>query len=333
MTNIPDVQMAEGSASEILKYRRGNYDVTNTVCVSDPKAVSEEVCRLFQLNFPSAPMEKIEQAFIDFESIYTGNYPGYYAAETPYHDIQHCLDVTLCMTRLMIGYNRYEEDNVLDAALAELGIIVSLFHDVGFIRQHGDEATPNGAVYIPTHVSRGGNFLAKYLPTLGLGHQTELAGKLLHFTGYEMAVSSIQSESPQQKLLGYMIASSDLLAQMADRCYLEKCSNRLYEEFIFAQMACPEVGGKNPEDFQYASRDDMMKKTTGFMQSVIDVRLQETLGGVHNHIKSFFGGLHLYMDAMEKNKRYLEEKMMQDGWQGNLRRKAIWTLVTDQFTP
>ena len=305
---------------EVVK-RRSDYDVTDTVCVTDSKAVSKEVCRLYSLLYPSASTEKIAQAFNDLALIYSGDYPDYHASETPYHDIQHSLDGVLCMVRILSGYNASEpEMNRIDSSLAELGIIVSLFCDVGYIRHHDDQFTPNGAVYTSSHVTRGGEFLSEYLHKLELDHHVALAKKLIHFTGYEVEVAKIQSESYKHKMLGYIIGSADLVSQLADRCYLEKCSERLYVEFVYAKLVRPETGGEAGVDYIFDSRDDLMKMTTHFITFSIEKRLEETLGGVHNHLATFFGGTNPYLEFMKKNEKYLASQLARGGWRRALRR-------------
>ena len=55
-------------------------------------------------------------------------------------------------------------------------------------------AIENGAVFTRTHVSRGAEFIAAYLPTLGFGAEAPVAARLVHFTGYEMEIEDIRVE-------------------------------------------------------------------------------------------------------------------------------------------
>ena len=43
--------------------------------------------------------------------------------------------------------------------------------------------------------------------------------------------------SPAYQTVGNLVASADILAQMSDRCYLEKCHDRLYTEFVLGGIA------------------------------------------------------------------------------------------------
>ncbi|MCH7636404.1 MAG: hypothetical protein IIA12_01880 [Proteobacteria bacterium] len=89
--------------------RRNDYDVTNTVQVSNPVAVRRAVHDLFRQSFPGAAFDKLWLAFYDFERLFTGRFPGYRGCDTTYHDVQHTLDMTLALARLVAGYERSVE--------------------------------------------------------------------------------------------------------------------------------------------------------------------------------------------------------------------------------
>ena len=89
--------------------RRNDYDVTNAVQVSSPAAVRDAVHELFLETFPGAPFDKLWLAFYDFERLFTGKFPGYKGCDTTYHDMQHTLDMTLALTRLVAGRERPSE--------------------------------------------------------------------------------------------------------------------------------------------------------------------------------------------------------------------------------
>ncbi len=170
--------------------------------------------------------------------LYNGEYPGYHPCDTAYHDTQHVLDVTLAMARLINGYERGRVGvQPLDDGLFRLGVITALFHDCGYVREMSDQAHKNGAEFTLTHVSRGAHFLKGYLPKIGMADVADIAAELIHFTGYEVAVTDIKVPSPIYRLLGNMLGSADIIAQMADRCYLEKCRDRLYPEFVVGGLA------------------------------------------------------------------------------------------------
>ena len=104
---------------------------------------------------------------------------------TEYHDIQHVLDVTLAMARMMDGCKRATNDARLDAKMFRLGIIAALYHDAGYIRGVHDTRHKHGAQYTVSHVGRGAVFVESYPHALGMHDEAHQAAQMLHYTGYE----------------------------------------------------------------------------------------------------------------------------------------------------
>ncbi len=281
--------------------RRGNeYDVSCQVNTTDSAIVNSEVDRIFVELYPKSSTEKIDRAFNDLTTMYRGGRPGYHACDTAYHDIQHVLDVTLAMARLIDGYERARIGlEPLDASMFRVGVITALFHDCGYIRTLDDRQHKNGGELTLTHVSRGARFLRDYLPKIGMGEVADVAASLIHFTGYEIPVADIKVPSLAYKLLGSLLGSADIIAQMSDRCYLEKCRDRLYPEFVAGGIARKRLPDGN-EEVVYQSGSDLVMKTPRFYQSASQ-RLDSDLGGTHKYARNHFGGQHLYMEELTKN--------------------------------
>jgi hypothetical protein len=242
----------------------------------------------------------MDQAFRDFGALYRGQYPGYHACDTAYHDIQHVLDVTLAMARLIDGYERGRVGlQPLDAPMFRLGVIAALFHDCGYVRALDDTEHKTGAELTLTHVTRGARFLKDYLPRIGMSDAADVAAALIHFTGYETPVAQIRVPTLAHKLLGSLLGSADIIAQMSDRCYLEKCRDRLYPEFLAGGIARRRLpDGK--DEVLYRSGDDLVRKTPFFYQGATR-RLNTDLGGAHRYAQNHFGGQNLYIEELKKN--------------------------------
>jgi hypothetical protein len=281
-------------------YRRNEFDVENRIDTTRPEAVSGEVCRIFEGLYDNEATAGIRQAFGDLALLYRGEYPGYYACDTAYHDLQHVLDVTLAMARLMDGAARSDRADVLTARLFQFGVVVALYHDCGYIRHRKDTKHANGAEYTKIHISRGGRFLEEYMGKLGMQDLAQLASRILHFTGYEVPVSRIRMD-PEYRLIGNLLGSADILAQMSDRCYLEKCYDRLYPEFVFGGIARGFAQGR--ERVVFASAADLIRQTPRFYEAARK-RLDVDLGGCTRYGEKHFGGENLYVTEIEKNVRY-----------------------------
>src|SRR5215813_7727960 len=271
--------------------RRSDYDVTNSVQVSSPQAVLQAVATLFRPTWPEQPLLPLEQAFEHFERLFAGEVPGFHGVDTVYHDRQHTLDITLALARLIVGYERQqEEDHRLGGARATVGLVTGLFHDVGYLRRADDHESQNGAEFTRTHVSRGARFLEEYLPALGFGAWVPVASEIIHFTGYEVPFAHIEARVTDRRdiTVGHLLGTADMIAQMADRCYLEKCRDRLYAEFVLGGVALPFSEG-NPQ-VKYASGLDLLRQTPEFVMDVRTKRLDGEFHGAYHYLEVLYGG-------------------------------------------
>jgi hypothetical protein len=200
---------------------------------------------------------------------------------------------------MMDGYVRTTCATALPERLFRLGILTALYHDCGYIRNRKDTRHRNGAEYTAVHVSRGARFLEEYLPAIGMGDLAAAAAGAIHFTGYEVAVNKIRLPGPEFRVVGNMLGSADILAQMADRCYLEKCYDRLYLEFVRGGIA-RRRNRDGSEEIIFASAADLIFKTPRFYQGA-NKRLKQDLGGSYSHVEKHFGGQNVYFDELEKN--------------------------------
>lgn len=279
-------------------------DVTNQINVSDPQQVLRAIRTILNKRYPEQRFNGLDAIFRDAARLYQGEFPGFRACETEYHNLQHVLDVTLATARLVDGYEQENAAQPLGHEMALLAIIVALFHDSGYIRRQNDSKRKHGAEYTRTHVSRSGQFMNDYLPTVGLGRFASLASKLVHFTGYEVAASDIKLDDPRHLIVGALVGTADVIAQLADREYLSKCA-QLYEEFRIGGID-KTTDEKGRTVVLYASADELLLKTPQFMRSIIDDRLEGLFSSCYRYAAVHFGGDNLYMQALSDNLDNLE---------------------------
>jgi hypothetical protein len=291
--------------------RRNDHDVSDSIRTTDPAAVGAEVTRMFHSLYPQASSAAIEHAFADAANLYSGRHPRFHPCDTGYHDLQHVLDVTLAQARLMDGYERTRNGSPpLPPVLYTVGVICALFHDVGYVRRRGDRRHRNGAEYMPTHVSRGATFLLEYLRHAGLGRYARAAAALVHYTGYERAAEAIHVDNLLLRRIGQMLGTADILAQMSDRCYLEKCRDRLYPEFV--------LGGVARGHFRSAS--ELIGKTPGFYLNATK-RLDLQLARAYEYAERHFSGQNLYLEEIHKNVRHA--RLVADAGREELLRRTL----------
>jgi hypothetical protein len=285
--------------------RRNDYDVTDSIRTTDPAAVGGEVSRLYRGLFDGASTEELDRAFHCAAALYRGQHPDYFACDTEYHDLQHVLDVTLAMARLLDGYERSrragEEPLTRDAFL--IGVLTALFHDFGYLRRRSDRKHRYGAEYTLTHVSRSAAFLRCYVRDLGMDEKhARAAATLVHYTGYERPAETIRLDDTLLRRVGQMLGTADIIAQMSDRCYLEKCRDRLYPEFVLGGLAGKRRAGIRKLPL-FSSGVDLVHKTPEFYLSAAK-RLDLQLARSYEFAARHFSGANPYLEEMQKNVRY-----------------------------
>jgi hypothetical protein len=316
-----------------MSTRRSDFDVTNSVQVSSPQAVLAAIAALFRPTWPEVEFEPLERAFAHFERLFAGEVSGFHGVDTVYHDRQHTLDITLALARLLVGYERQQEaPQRLGATRATVGVLTGLFHDVGYLRRTDDHGSRNGAEFTRTHVSRGARFLEEYLPELGLAAWVPVTTEIIHFTGYEVPFARIEQRvsDPRDIMVGHLLGTADMIAQIADRCYLEKCRDRLYAEFVLGGVALPFSDG-NPQ-VKYASGLDLLRQTPDFIADVRAKRLDHEFRGAYRYLEILYGGRNPYMEAIDRNVEFLRQILRSENWQLLRRRPPIFAATDDPMS-
>jgi hypothetical protein len=295
---------------------------TETVDLKDCGAVRQAVREILEHRYPGHDFSILDQVFEDVRRLFSGEMPGYQACDTKYHDLRHTLDITLAMARLIDGHDRSLSDaDALGAERALIGVVTALLHDSGYILESNDETRKNGAEYTLIHVSRSARVLARYLPGIGLGHHVPRVTRLVHFTGYEIPIDRLELPDPLDRRLGCMLGSADLIGQMADRIYLEKCRDFLYEEFVLAGIAQRQSADGSVE-VRYSSAVDLLAKTPRFYENVAKKRLDGLFGGLHEIVSTHFGGHNPYRERIERNISFLKQILAEGDFE-RLRRKSV----------
>src|SRR5690606_21336401 len=305
---------------EALQERRNDHDVTNTVNVSSTESVRQAVVSLFSSLYPTSSLDPIWIAFHDFERIYGGFDADYHGIDTSYHDMQHSLDVSLALARLVAGFDAsVPAKDRLGPDRATFALVAALFHDAGYLRHRlRDSNAANGAEFTRTHVTGRGLFLERYLPTIGLDEFVPVVSRVVHFTGYEIPLEKIELDDPKDVIVGRLLGTADLVTQLADRCYLEKCRDRLYPEFVLGGVAFDDV----PQgDIRYRSGKHLLAQTLTFYQSSVHLRLERGFHAAYRYFEPYFGDAnHPYLAFIRKNLTFLLKVLKHEQWH-KLRRR------------
>ena len=269
------------------------YDLID---VSSSQEVLAEIKYIISLMVDDFDYESFEMVFTDTARLFRGEYPGYQASKTKYHDLEHTHSVVLATARLMHGC--FIEGEALTSRTIFLGLTASLFHDVGLIQTEND-MNGTGAKYTIGHEERSIEFMKEYLSSKEFASQdTEDCSHLIQSTILSLPVKDIPFGSKEIETLGKIVGSADLLAQIADRNYLEKLF-LLFKEFEEANIP------------GFSSELELLQKTEDFYAYVAQKRLSEDLGGISAPMISHFRdrwniNKDLYEESISRNIEYLK---------------------------
>ena len=233
--------------------------------------------------------------------LYEGAFPGYQACNTEYHDYMHTCDVFCATVRMIDGAvadgQRFSAEMILDCCTA------AMLHDSGYIQELSD-TSGTGAKYTKTHVTRSVSFTLANRDAFHLDEQNaERIGRLISGTDLALKFDDIPFDGTEERLAAELLASADLLGQMADRTYLEKLLFLYYE---FREAGFP----------GYDTEFDILKKTLSFYESTKH-RLFETLNNAarfaFDHFDHRYGvKKNLYLESIQHQIDYLESIILDD---------------------
>jgi hypothetical protein len=238
--------------------------------------VVQEIIRLFRIHYSEKESLGLRLVYDKVRSLFVGEFPGYRACLSEYHDFRHTMDIVLATARLIDGCDL--EKVFLPESLAADLLLAAFFHDAGYVQEAWD-TSGTGAKYSREHEERSVAFLEKQAEVFDID----------------------RAELP---VLSRLIRSTDLKQDFAaipfagdDRQYLEKLL------FLYYEFREANVPG-------YETEFDILRKTHDFY-SVIRQRLDESFHGVYAlaraHFRERYGtDSNLYMIAIDRQMRYLE---------------------------
>ena len=123
----------------------------NSIDTERPGVVAEAVKAVFAKVWGGGDFPVLDRVFRDVTGMFEGRHPGYRAIDMEYHDFEHTLQATVCLTHLLEGRALSGDPPVLGERLWELSVISALLHDTGFLKRTG--TTPARARNTPSSMS------------------------------------------------------------------------------------------------------------------------------------------------------------------------------------
>lgn len=298
--------------SDSIKEKR--LEIASLVEMSKPEKVFDEVSVIMKDLMSSDDMKRLHALFVDVVSLYRGDYPGYNACNTEYHDLRHTTDVFLCLARLVHGGRK--EGAGLDGRIIFLGLAAAMMHDTGYI-QAEDDKEGTGAKYTKEHVSRSVEFMSAYFKKNGYSNEDiECSGQLIRATSIDLKLSDIKFADAGNRRMGGLLFAADMIGQMSDRVYLEKLL------FLFRELSEANFMG-------FDSEIDLLDKTIGFYTFIrrkLGLEVEHHDRYLRSHFKERFNvDRNLYHESIEKNMAYLSLilKESKDAYRSKLNREGM----------
>ncbi len=277
--------------------------LASLVDTDDFTAVAAEAKRFYSFHYSLSTYNPIEKRHKAVVRLFAGDFAGYKACNTPYHDLRHTIHVFLTAARLLDGYMLKHPQEKLPHKLALRVLTSALLHDIGYVQEESDtEGT--GAVYTANHVQRGISMIRQHRQTLGVG-----ADDLAYITRFILSTNlaerfdKIPFQSRQETTGAAIAASADLLGQMADREYLERLLFLYYE---FKEAGIP----------GYDTEYDIIRQTKDFYALALR-RFRVTLVNTYRYATPHFRerfhiNRNLYMTAIHRHIAYVDRIIQDD---------------------
>ncbi len=275
---------------------------------SDESVVLREVEKTFRYGYHASGFRAISHVYALICRLFAGKYPGYRKCNTEYHDLTHTLEVLVATARLADGHNL--QGDPLPLEMATNLYLAALLHDTGYIQQE-DDTEGTGAKHTRNHEERSVSFTMKNASHLHIPPgDVEVVSRLITGTDLNNGFPQAAFHDEGERKAGILLATADLLGQMADRAYLEKLI------FLYRELREAGIG-------DYKTEFDILRTTLGFYK-IIRERLDGPLMGAYRevqmHFKLRFGvDRNLYMEAIERQMQYLEGIIADDT--ANFRKK------------
>jgi len=283
--------------------------MNQAISTKDPATVAREVQATYLEICPDGDKNFFPTTFQWASDCFHGRHGDFQPIDAYYHDFEHTLQGTLCMSRILRGRHRAGARPVLPRRMIELGLTAILFHDIGYLKKRGDtEGT--GAKYTIVHVGRSADFAGQILAEKGLtAAEIVSVQNMICCTGVDALLKTIPFQSDAEKTIGLILGTSDLLGQMAADDYIEKLPV-LYAEFAEAARSTTK---KDNLVNMFSSAKDLLRKTPDFWEKYVKGKFEREFNGQYRFLNDPFpDGRNEYLEKVEANIQRLRDIIVSD---------------------
>ena len=155
---------------------KNSKDLYKLLAVGSSEEVLSEVLEILKRISPDFNTEPILSVFDVVQRLYGGNFPGYRACNTGYHDLRHAIEAFLAMSRIIHGAlldnESFSERQIITA------LVAAILHDIGYIQEKSD-TQGTGAKHKADHEQRSMDFLSRHGSKFGLSAEEIAAGRAI----------------------------------------------------------------------------------------------------------------------------------------------------------
>jgi hypothetical protein len=264
-------------------YPRSYYLTTETVrsvCVGERAELAGVACRLIDFTF----------------GLFHGNSPEFEPCDTAFHDFDHTMEATEAVLRLLAAHDRLLREAKFSSRQWQIALVSILLHDAGYLKRR-DDHEGSGAKHTSIHVGRSCFLAWDLLPEFGFEKdEIRLVQQAICATAIGAKMKQIGFRSKSEWLIGALVATGDLLGQMAAEEYPERLAAlylELREAALFSRL---EKNG--PTAFQ--SLLELLSGTEKFYSDYVVKTLDEEWGGVHRWLETKDGS-NPYVERIRRN--------------------------------
>ncbi len=231
-------------------------------------------------------------ALVNFSfELYHGKNPQFQPCDTAFHDFDHTMQATSAVADLLAAHRQNSVLAPLQQRDWELAIAATILHDSGYLKRRNDLAG-SGAKYSAIHVGRSCFHAWDLLPPFGFTpDELRQIQNAICATAISVSMDELPFRDSREWLIGALVATGDMLGQMAAEDYPERLAG-LYLEFreatVFSRL-------QNAGFALHKNLLDLLQGTEKFFNGYVTRMLEQE-----------WKGLYRILDDQQGENRYIE---------------------------
>jgi hypothetical protein len=204
------------------------------------------------------------------------------------------MEGTDAVLRLLAAYDQRWRETKLSDRQWEIALVSILLHDTGYLKSR-DDRDGSGAKFTSIHVGRGCFLAWDLLPGFGFARdEIRVVQQAICATALGAKMKQIGFRSRAEWLIGALVATGDLLGQMAAEDYPERLPGlylELREAALFSRLE---------KAVAHQSLLELLSGTEIFFSGYVVKTLNEEWGGMHRWLEAEDGS-NPYLERIRRN--------------------------------